>query len=66
MKKCLRCYKCRKKITFEYIECKCNFIFCSKHILPFDHSCSYDHRAEHKDKIRKQNPKILKEKFEKL
>lgn len=40
-----RCFhpECRKKVSI-IGECKCGFIFCSRHRLPENHLCHYDHQ----------------------
>ena len=58
-----KCFKCNKKIK-KYISdiytCKCGSIFCPNHL--HDHSCSFDHKLEHKEKLRLNLPKIISDK----
>ncbi len=61
-----RCLMCKTKVGLNYFECACNNIFCTKHRLPFDHSCTFDHAKKNKDKLEKNNPKIQKEKLTKI
>lgn len=61
----MRCLICKKKITF-YIECRCGKIFCNNHRLPIDHNCIVNVQYLHMREIEKNNPKITKDKFEKI
>ena len=64
--KSIRCGVCRKKINLTYIECRCGQKYCARHICAYDHDCTYDHKKDQQDKIRKNNPVIIKEKFERI
>ena len=61
-----RCEECKRKVGINGFLCKCNKIFCARHRLPFEHNCTFDHVAQEKKKIEKSNPKIVKQKFEKI
>lgn len=43
-----RCGACTHKLLLSDLTCKCGTRFCSKHRLPEDHECSFDHRAHDK------------------
>lgn len=53
-----RCAKCNKKLGFIPFNCKCGNSFCSKCRYPESHECTYDFRADAKEKILKENPVI--------
>jgi hypothetical protein len=55
-----KCKVCNKKVMF-YNKCKCQDLFCSKHML--DHQCTFDHHGHHKKILEKRNPKIESEKL---
>lgn len=57
----LKCDKCKKTIRLFLFQCKCNGNFCMKHKFSDTHECKYDHSC--KDKLIKDNPKILKNKI---
>lgn len=63
-----RCILCKKKVYLTYFSCICNreAIFCSKHRYPHSHECSYDYKTKQQVKLTKENPIIVKEKFEKI
>jgi hypothetical protein len=61
-----RCEKCKRKVGINGFLCKCNKIFCLHHRLSFEHNCTFNHIQYEKNKIEKENPKIEKEKFEKI
>lgn len=62
----VRCGVCRKRISLTYIECKCGGKYCAKHRYANEHNCEYDHKKYNNELIRKNNPIIIKEKFEKI
>lgn len=62
----IRCKVCRRKITMTYIECRCGEKFCGNHRYADEHDCPYDYKQDRSDKIRKENPIIVKEKLEKI
>lgn len=62
----IRCQACRRKITLTYIECRCKGLFCGAHIYPDMHSCRYDHKKFNQELIKKNNPKVIHTKFEKI
>ncbi|KRX09400.1 hypothetical protein PPERSA_04706 [Pseudocohnilembus persalinus] len=39
-----RCWNCNRKCGLNGIECKCGFVYCSKHRLPEQHDCQFDHK----------------------
>jgi AN1-like Zinc finger len=59
------CAKCRRK-TMMTIKCKCEKTFCFECRYPEDHECSFDFRADQKEKLRRDNPVVISEKLEKL
>ena len=60
----LRCSNCRKKIRMVPVICKCNKILCFP-CRDWDiHRCTYDHKAEGKEKSIKENPIIIPKKIE--
>lgn len=62
-----KCHECNKKlnITNEYM-CKCNNIFCSKHRFADTHKCNFDHKANWKKIIEKNNPSLSQKKIDKI
>ena len=52
-----RCYICNTKIPTIFIKimrlCKCEYYFCPKHIFPEYHNCTYDYKAEEREKLKK-------------
>ena len=61
-----KCFKCKKKLGINGFNCKCNKIFCSKHRYSFEHSCTVDHIKNKKEEIKKNNPVVKADKFEKI
>lgn len=62
----IKCAVCQKKITMIYIQCRCDEYFCGKHRYANEHKCKYDYKKSQKEIIRKENPIVVKEKFEKI
>mgnify|MGYP001066304698 CR=1 FL=1 len=66
IQKKIRCMVCRKKITFSYIECKCGGFYCGNHRYPHEHDCEIDYKKIQQEKIRNNNPIVVKPKIEKI
>ncbi len=63
----MKCKLCHKKLNKLYVEmytCKCKLIFCSEHMI--EHGCTYDHRKEIQDRLKKQLPVVKPKKFTRL
>lgn len=59
------CFLCQKKLSLvdETIGlCKCKEVFCKKHKLPEDHTCSYDHKGIQKENLKSQLNTVTAEK----
>lgn len=62
-----RCqYKdCKRKLgLYDNIPCKCGLLTCYKHRIFYEHECTYDYKKDYKQKIKKNNPLLKKQKFE--
>ena len=53
-----KCYHCNAKLKMIVFTCKCNHIFCQKHLGAHSHNCSYDYKNEKKKQIEENNPKL--------
>jgi hypothetical protein len=49
-----RCAICRHKLQLSDMECRCGIRHCSKHRMPEDHACSFDHKARDIDILKTQ------------
>lgn len=63
---CVVCNRKLKTLIAETLKCKCNEYVCSKHRLPDEHNCSYNHKQEYKDKLAIQLKKTDQNKIEKI
>jgi predicted nucleic acid binding AN1-type Zn finger protein len=62
--KCNKCNKCKKKLSLAgAITCKCGNLFCMEHRYPFVHDCTYDHTKEQQERLAKENPVVVSDKF---
>jgi len=59
------CSKCSKK-TIIIFECRCKRKFCSRCKFPEDHKCSFDYKAESREKLKINNPKVINNKIDKI
>ncbi|XP_044135265.1 AN1-type zinc finger protein 6 isoform X1 [Bufo gargarizans] len=66
VKKTNRCHMCHKKVGLTGFDCRCGNIFCGTHRYSDVHSCSYDYKADAAEKIRKENPVVVREKIQKI
>ena len=58
------CDKCKKEHLLT-LDCRCGKIFCIKHKDPLKHKCSFNYH-ENKEKLIKNNPKVVGEKLNKI
>jgi len=61
-----RCFQCRKKVGILGFPCRCEYIFCSAHRHPQDHSCTFNFRGMQQDSLRKANPVVKNAKVEQI
>jgi hypothetical protein len=59
---------CNKKLGIVQIaiKCKCKKSFCTNHIFSNNHNCDYDYRIEGLILLKKSNPIIIANKFERI
>ena len=60
-----RCFKCNKKLPLIPFSCKCENFFCSKCRMPENHTCTFNWKQNYKEKLEKENQKIIAIKLEK-
>lgn len=53
-----KCYECKVKLKMIIFTCKCDHIFCVKHLGGHTHNCTYDYVKEKKKQIEENNPKL--------
>ena len=53
-----KCHECGSKLKMIVFTCKCNHIFCHKHLGAHSHNCTYDYKNEKKKQIEENNPKL--------
>ncbi len=58
-----RCYICRKKLGIIPMQCRCNHYFCSFHRYIDEHQCPYDYKTEEREKLRRDNPRVVPDKI---
>lgn len=53
-----RCPVCRVKLSLidQSCPCRCESVFCQKHILPENHECTFDYKEHGRNVIKKLNP----------
>jgi hypothetical protein len=61
-----RCYKCRRRVGLEGIECRCGYVFCGKHRYADEHDCEYDYKKAQRRKLMQENTRLLGKKFDKI
>ena len=61
-----RCNVCNKKVLTAIIAfigtCKCEKLYCLKHIFPEKHNCTFDYKSEQIEKLKKNLPLIVADK----
>ncbi len=61
-KKKNRCTMCNKKLGLLGFECRCKLMFCSLHLNPETHSCTFDYKSEQCKKLEKTLVKVVADK----
>ena len=61
-----KCAHCSKRMGPVSFRCKCSLFFCTRHRLPEEHSCNFDHKAVGIRKLSEDNPIVQAPKFNKL
>lgn len=56
--------ECKFKLEWTSMECRCGKKFCRRHVYSFDHKCTYDYLAEHKQLIQSHNQSIIRAKVD--
>jgi len=57
---------CKAKINFLSFACRCGGNFCVKHRCAEEHKCTYDYKNMATKEMAKNNPKIVREKINKI
>jgi hypothetical protein len=57
-----KCSMCNKKLITS--RCKCDIIFCMKHLNT--HPCTFDYHKEHANKLKKANPIVITDKLTRI
>ena len=61
-----RCQLCSRRLGPMGFQCRCSGFYCSRHRLPEEHSCTFDHKIVAKEKLRTDNPQVKADKFERI
>ena len=61
MTSCTVCNKKIKKVMKIMYTCRCQNVYCSSHL--HDHDCTFDHKAEYRDQLRKEMPRVVANKL---
>ena len=61
-----KCAFCKKKVGLLGLTCKCGKLFCTNHLQPECHNCSFDHRTRAKEILENKLVKIDAEKIIKI
>ena len=60
----MRCAECRKKLGACAIACRCGNKYCATHRIK--HDCTFDYKAEHKQRLEAANPTVQFEKITRI
>lgn len=61
-----KCSLCKKKVGLLGLTCKCGKLFCTHHLHPECHNCSFDHKTKAKEILENKLVKIDGEKIIKI
>jgi hypothetical protein len=58
------CTMCKKKLGLaNQFKCRCENIYCAKHMHSFNHECTFDYKKFNKERLMKENP-LIKQKHQ--
>ena len=60
------CWHCGKRAGLRAFTCKCAFSFCQQHRMPEAHACSFDFRAEGRAQLARLNPRVERDRLERI
>ena len=63
-KKKNRCHSCRKNVGLLGLKCKCGLLFCTTHVHPESHMCTFDHKSCARANLTKNLTKVAAAKIE--
>ena len=63
-KKKNRCHSCKKNVGLMGLKCKCGLLFCTTHLHPESHNCTFDHKSCARDNLSKNLTKVAATKIE--
>lgn len=55
----MNCEVCGKKVKITAFPCKCSKMYCTAHIDPEKHSCTFDYKGHNKKLLEEKNPVIV-------
>mmetsp|Transcript_44729 Transcript_44729/g.80426 ORF Transcript_44729/g.80426 Transcript_44729/m.80426 type:complete len:319 (-) Transcript_44729:177-1133(-) len=58
-----KCWFCSRKCGLTGFECRCGYVFCSKHRHAEEHNCDFDHKSRGREIIAKANPSLVNKAF---
>ena len=58
----IRCLVCNKKVGLLGFKCKCGLMFCSGHLTPESHNCTFDYKKEQCKRLEKTLIKVVSNK----
>lgn len=61
-----RCFSCSRRVGPVSFPCRCGYTFCTKHRLPEEHTCTFDHLQAARRKLTEDNPQVIAEKIAKI
>jgi predicted nucleic acid binding AN1-type Zn finger protein len=61
-----RCFTCSRRVGPVKFPCRCEYTFCTKHRLPEEHACTFDHAQAGRRKLTEDNPLVIAEKVAKI
>lgn len=61
-----RCFECNTRVGLTGFKCKCENVFCDTHRYADAHNCGYDFASEHREQLKKLNPKVVASKLDRV
>lgn len=61
-----RCFECNKKVGLTGFTCRCGYVYCGSHRYAEAHKCTFDYKAQGRERLATNNPQVVASKVAKI
>jgi len=59
-----KCISCNKKLSLTAFPCRCGGMYCNQHRPDAEHKCTYDYKAEYRNRLSTTMEKVIGKKVD--